>query len=54
MTLSRPGFGNARIYTSLGFATYQMGNLHGAGMFEYSRIADAASGNADPSDPDND
>jgi hypothetical protein len=39
MTLSRPGFNNARIYTSLGFATYQMGNQSGAGMFEYSRIA---------------
>jgi hypothetical protein len=54
MTLSRPGFGNTRIYTSLGFATYQLGNLQGAGMFEYSRIAEASGGDAADSDSDND
>ncbi|HUN57999.1 MAG TPA: hypothetical protein VMU41_07780 [Candidatus Binataceae bacterium] len=54
MTLSRPGFGNARIYTSLGFATYQLSNLQGAGMFEYSRITEASdAASADP-DSDND
>jgi hypothetical protein len=42
MTLSRPGLGNTRIYTSLGFAAYQLGNIRGAGMFEYSRIAEAS------------
>ncbi|MGA2409209.1 MAG: hypothetical protein ABSG46_02330 [Candidatus Binataceae bacterium] len=50
MTLSRPGFGNARIHTTLGFATYRLGNRDGAGMFEYSRIADAAGAAADDSD----
>ena len=50
MTLSRPGFGNTRIYTSLGFATYQLGELQGCGMFEYSRIAEASSGTSGDSD----
>jgi len=44
MTLSRPGFGNTRIHTSLGFATYRLGNRAGAGMFEYSRLAANAAG----------
>ena len=51
MTLSRPGFGQSRIHTSLGFATYRLGDRIGAGMFEYSRLADptgAASGDSDP------
>lgn len=51
MTLSRPGFNNARIHTSLGFATYRLGDQTGAGMFEYSRIA--AVGNA-PDDSESD
>jgi hypothetical protein len=46
--LSRPGPAQSRILTSLGFATFRVGNhsgghsgnlpgdLHGAGMFEYS------------------
>jgi hypothetical protein len=51
MTLSRPGFNNARIHTSLGFATYQLGDQTGAGMFEYSRIA-ATSDAPDDGDPD--
>ena len=53
MTLSRPGFNNARIHTSLGFATYRMGNQTGAGMFEYSRIAAPGAGADDP-DSDSD
>ncbi|MGH7988521.1 MAG: hypothetical protein ACREQX_19850, partial [Candidatus Binataceae bacterium] len=39
MTLSRPGPGDARVHTSLGFARFQIGELIGAGMFEYSRPA---------------
>jgi hypothetical protein len=35
--LSRPGPGHARIYTSLGFASFRIGAHRGAGMFEYSR-----------------
>jgi hypothetical protein len=54
MTLSRPGFGNTRIYTSLGFATYQLGNHQGAGMFEYSRIAEASGPDSYDSDSDGD
>jgi hypothetical protein len=46
MTLSRPGFGGSRIHTYLGFATYQMDDQAGAGIFEYSRIA----ARGDPSD----
>jgi hypothetical protein len=46
--LSRPGPAQTRILTTLGFATFTMGDSHGAGMFEYSRralpiIADRAS-----------
>jgi len=37
--LSRPGPGNSRIYTSLGFARFRSGAHRGAGMFEYSRVA---------------
>ena len=39
--LSRPGPGNSRIYTSLGFASFRTGAHRGAGMFEYSRVADS-------------
>jgi hypothetical protein len=39
MTLSRPGPGGVRIWTSLGFAIYRLGTLEGAGMFEHSRLA---------------
>ena len=39
--LSRPGPEQSRIYTSLGFATFSSGAHHGAGMFEYSRVADS-------------
>src|ERR1035437_339970 len=34
--LSRPGPGDMRIYTSLGFASFRTGAHRGAGMFEYS------------------
>jgi hypothetical protein len=54
MTLSRPGFANTRIYTSLGFATYQLGDRQGVGMFEYSRIAEASGGDSADSESDND
>ncbi len=37
--LSRPGPGDSRIYTSLGFASFGSGVHRGAGMFEYSRAA---------------
>jgi hypothetical protein len=37
--LSRPGPNQSRIYTSLGFATFHLGDSEGAGMFEYSRRA---------------
>jgi len=39
--LSRPGPEQSRIYTSLGFASFSSGAHRGAGMFEYSRIADS-------------
>ncbi len=35
--LSRPGLDGARIYTALGFASFKMDGLEGAGMFEYSQ-----------------
>jgi hypothetical protein len=35
--LSRPGLDGARIYTALGFASFDMDGLEGVGMFEYSR-----------------
>ncbi|MGC2494090.1 hypothetical protein [Candidatus Binatus sp.] len=39
--LSRPGPEQSRIYTSLGFASFSIGAHRGAGMFEYSRVADS-------------
>jgi hypothetical protein len=39
--LSRPGPEQTRIYTSLGFATFECGGRVGCGMFEYSRRHDA-------------
>jgi hypothetical protein len=39
MTLSRPGAGNVRVHTSLGFASYKIDGASGVGMFEYSRPA---------------
>lgn len=39
--LSRPGPEQSRIYTSLGFASFRSGTYRGAGMFEYSRVADS-------------
>jgi len=38
--LSRPGPDGTRIYTSLGFARFQMRELAGVGMYEYSRCTD--------------
>ena len=42
MTLSRPGPDGTRIHTSLGFARYRIDGRAGAGMYEYSRRAGAA------------
>ncbi len=39
--LSRPGPGDSRIYTSLGFASFRIGAHLGSGMFEYSHTADS-------------
>ncbi len=52
--LSRPGPAQSRILTALGFATYRLGGVGGAGMFERSRRSDApASGsNAGPVEDD--
>ncbi len=36
MALSRPGAAGSRVYTSMGFARFEMGNASGAGMFECS------------------
>jgi hypothetical protein len=41
MTLSRPGPDGVRIHTSLGFASYRVGDAEGAGMYEYSRRVEA-------------
>jgi hypothetical protein len=38
--LSRPSPGGSRIYTTLGFASFRYGAYRGAGMFEYSHLAD--------------
>ena len=48
--LSRPGPEQSRIYTSLGFATFLTGGHRGAGMFEYSRVADSVLTAADDSE----
>ena len=45
--LSRPGPEQSRIYTSLGFASFATGAHRGAGMFEYSRVADSVLTTAD-------
>ena len=54
MTLSRPGQDNSRIHTSIGFASYRVGHLTGAGMFEYSRIASIAGASTDDDASDSD
>jgi len=54
MTLSRPGPDNSRIHTSIGFASYRVGSVTGAGMFEYSRIASIADACIDEEDGDSD
>ena len=48
--LSRPGPDRTRIYTSLGFAHFSLDGRAGAGMFEYSRVCDAPSSEADDED----
>jgi hypothetical protein len=48
--LSRPGPEQSRIYTSLGFASFRSGAHRGAGMFEYSRVADSVLTAADEND----
>ncbi|MGA9724723.1 MAG: hypothetical protein WBQ86_19870 [Candidatus Binatus sp.] len=52
--LSRPGPEQSRIYTSLGFASFRAGAHRGAGMFEYSRVADSVQTASDESDDDSD
>jgi len=47
MTLSRPGLDGVRIHTSLGFASYRIGDAAGAGMYEYSRLAGTAAGDTE-------
>ncbi|MEA2648643.1 MAG: hypothetical protein QOG61_1078 [Candidatus Binataceae bacterium] len=54
MTLSRPGPDHCRIHTSIGFASFRLGTSTGAGMFEYSRIASAASADSDDEENDSD
>jgi hypothetical protein len=54
MTLSRPGPDHTRIHTSIGFASYRVGDVTGAGMFEYSRIASVADASTDDDDSDSD
>ncbi len=39
--LSRPGPDGTRIFTALGFARFKLDDAEGAGMFEYSRRAEA-------------
>ncbi len=48
--LSRPGPEQSRIYTTLGFATFRLGAHRGAGMFEYSRVADSVLTTVDEND----
>jgi len=52
--LSRPGPEQSRIYTTLGFASFQSGTHRGAGMFEYSRRADSVMTDTDDDDSDAD
>jgi hypothetical protein len=47
--LSRPGPEGTRIYTSLGFARFRMGELEGLGMYEYSRRTESPE-SEDPDD----
>jgi hypothetical protein len=53
--LSRPGPAQSRILTSLGFASFRVGDHCGAGMFECSsRSASARRASAKPTEADND
>ena len=52
--LSRPGPAQSRILTSLGFATFRLGDRQGAGMFECShKSAQATGAPADTAEADN-
>ena len=52
--LSRPGPSQCRIITSLGFASFRIGDHHGAGMFECShRGVSASRATAEAADADN-
>jgi len=52
LPLSRPGPDLTRIHTSLGFATFCLGDHEGAGMYEYSHCAEPAGGSDDSSNDD--
>jgi len=52
--LSRPGAEQSRIYTSLGFASFNLGTHRGAAMFEYSRRAESVMTGVDDDDSDAD
>ena len=52
--LSRPGPELSRIYTSLGFARFRSGARRGAGMYEYSRVAESVLTTTDTNDDDSD
>jgi hypothetical protein len=55
MMLSRPGPAQSRILTSLGFASFSIGDQRGAGMFECSqRSASSPRAPAESADADND
>ena len=54
MALSRPGAAGSRVYTSMGFARFEMDGKVGAGMFECSKAtATPAAGPADAADSEN-
>jgi hypothetical protein len=46
--LSRPGPDGTRLHTLMGFAEFKLGDLKGAGMYEFSRRVGLASGDDEP------
>ncbi len=52
LPLSRPGPDLTRIHTSLGFATFRLGDHAGAGMYEYSHCAEPTAASDDSSNED--
>jgi len=50
LPLSRPGPDLSRVHTSLGFARFRLDGHEGAGMFEYSRCAEAPDGASEEDD----